>query len=80
MQDFLAESLKSIGLEPTEQIIDELNKYYSDKLFKTKISRCVSLSEAPSYGEPIYYYSRYSKGSMEYEDVAKEIIKRTDII
>ena len=67
-------------LRLARQVYDELNKYYSEKLFKTKISRCVSLSEAPSYGEPIYYYARYSKGSMEYEDVAKEIIKRTDII
>jgi chromosome partitioning protein len=61
----------------SSQVLSELKKYYDDKLFGTKISRVVSLSEAPSFGEPIYYYSRYSKGSLEYEDIAKEIIDRT---
>ena len=66
-------------LKLSNQVYDELKKYYDEKLFKTKISRSVALSEAPSYGEPIYYYSRYSKGSLEYEDVAKEILERTDL-
>ena len=60
------------------QVLDELNKYYSYQLFDTKISRVISLSEAPSFGEPIRYYSRYSKGSLEYENVAKEIITRVE--
>ncbi len=65
-------------LKLSSQVFEELNKYYCEKLFRTKISRSVALSEAPSYGEPIYYYSRYSKSSLEYEDVAKEILERTD--
>jgi chromosome partitioning protein len=60
----------------TNQVIDELKKYYSDKLFKTPISRSVKLSEAPSFGEPICYYDPYSKGSLEYADVAKELMLR----
>lgn len=60
------------------QVLEELNKYYSYQLFDTKISRVISLSEAPSFGEPIRYYSRYSKGSLEYENVAKEIITRIE--
>lgn len=60
------------------QVLEELNKYYSYQLFDTKISRVISLSEAPSFGEPIRYYSRYSKGSLEYESVAKEIITRVE--
>lgn len=63
----------------SSQVLSELKKYYDDKLFGTKISRSVSLSEAPSFGEPIYYYARYSRGSLEYEDIAKEIISRTEI-
>lgn len=62
----------------SSQVLEELNKYYSYQLFDTKISRAVSLSEAPSFGEPIRYYSRYSKGSLEYESVAKEIITRIE--
>lgn len=64
-------------LKLCNQVFGELNRYYEDKLFKTKISRTVALSECPSYGEPIYYYSRYSKASLEYRDVAEEIISRT---
>ena len=60
------------------QVLEELNKYYSYQLFDTKISRTISLSEAPSFGEPIRYYSRYSKGSLEYDGVAKEIITRIE--
>lgn len=59
------------------QVFSELEKYYEDKLFKTKISRTVMLCEAPSYGEPIYYYAKYSRPSLEYQDIAKEIISRT---
>lgn len=60
------------------QVISELEAYYSFQLFKTRISRVVSLSEAPSFGKPIYYYARYSKGSLEYQHLAKEIIERVE--
>ncbi len=60
----------------TNQVIEELKKYYADKLFKTPVSRSVKLSEAPSYGEPICYYDPYSKGSLEYSDIAKELMMR----
>ncbi|MBO5287580.1 MAG: ParA family protein [Clostridia bacterium] len=62
----------------SSQVLLELKKYYDDLLFGTKISRVISLSEAPSFGEPIYYYARYSKGSLEYEDIANEIISRIE--
>ena len=58
------------------QVMDELKKYYPDKLFSTAITRNVRLSEAPSYGEPIIYYDKYSKGSEAYTAVAKELIQR----
>ncbi len=59
------------------QVLDELENYYADKLFKTNVVRNVKLSEAPSYGEPIIYYDRHSKGAQAYMDVAQEIIERT---
>ena len=61
------------------QVYEELKKYYDDKLFESKISRSVTLSEAPSFGEPIQYYAKFSKGTLEYEDLAKEIISRTEV-
>ena len=60
----------------TMQVISELKKYYSDKLFKTPISRNVRLSEAPSFGTPVYYHDKSSKGAKEYLDVAKELTER----
>lgn len=60
----------------TMQVISELKKYYSDKLFKTPVSRNVKLSEAPSFGKPVYYHDKSSKGAVEYLEVAKELIKR----
>ncbi len=70
-------TMYSPRLKLCTQVFEELKKYYEDKLFDTKISRTVKLCECPSYGEPIYYYARYSKPSLEYLDLAKEIINRT---
>lgn len=58
------------------QVMAELKKYYGDKLFKTLISRNVRLSEAPSFGKPIRYFDKYSKGAQAYEEVTKEILER----
>jgi chromosome partitioning protein len=58
------------------QVINELNKHYEDKLFETKISRNVRLSEAPSFGKPVFYHDKSSKGAKEYLEVAKEIVTR----
>ena len=64
-------------LNLSAQVLDELKKYYSDALFRTMIPRNVRLSEAPSFGEPILYYDKYSRGSLAYGDVAKELLSRT---
>ncbi len=58
------------------QVMDELKHYYADKLFSTTIARNVRLGEAPSYGKPITYFDRYSKGALAYMEVAKEIMER----
>lgn len=58
------------------QVIAELEKHYSDRLFETKISRNVKLTEAPGFGKPAYYHDKSSKGAKEYLDVAKELATR----
>ena len=58
------------------QVISELRKHYSDKLFEQCISRNVKLSEAPGFGVPVYYHDKKSKGAEEYLAVAKELILR----
>lgn len=58
------------------QVMDELQKYYPDKLFNTTISRNVKLSEAPGFGKPVYYHDKHSKGANEYLEIAKELLTR----
>ena len=63
-------------LNLTGQVKAELEKYYSDKLFETTIVRNVRLSEAPSFGMPIMYYDKSSKGAVAYMAVAEELVAR----
>ena len=58
------------------QVINELNKHYSDKLFRTHVSRGVKVSEAPGFGMPVYYHDKRSKGANEYLAIAKELATR----
>lgn len=58
------------------QVVRQLKMHYYDKLFSTAISRSVRLSEAPSFGLPVYYHDPSSKGTKEYMDVAKELLER----
>ncbi len=58
------------------QVLNELRKHYADKLFETTISRNVKLSEAPSFGSPVYYHDKRSKGANEYMNIAKELAER----
>ena len=63
-------------LNLTKQVLEQLEKYYGDKIFKTKVVRNVRLSEAPSHGMPVIYYDEHSKGASLYNDLAKELLKR----
>ena len=56
------------------QVIDEVKKYFQDKVYKTIIPRTVRLSEAPSHGEPIIIYDPKSRGADVYIDLAKEVV------
>lgn len=58
------------------QVMNELKKHYSDKLFNTQISRGVKVSEAPGFGVPVYYHDKRCKGAVEYLEVAKELASR----
>ena len=57
------------------QVMDELKKFFPDKLYSTVIPRNVRLSEAPSFGESILAYDITSKGADAYLDLAAELIK-----
>jgi len=57
------------------QVIEEVKKYFQDKVYKTIIPRNVRLSEAPSHGEPIIVYDSRSRGAEVYLELAKEVVR-----
>ncbi|MDF2608174.1 MAG: ParA family protein [Bacillales bacterium] len=56
------------------QVIQEVKKYFQEKVYKTVIPRNVRLSEAPSHGKPIILHDPRSKGAEVYLDLAKEVM------
>ncbi|MGB9812592.1 MAG: ParA family protein [Thermovenabulum sp.] len=56
------------------QVVEEVKKYFKNKVYKTIIPRNVRLSEAPSHGKPIIAYDPKSKGSEVYMELAKEVL------
>lgn len=59
----------------SEDVKNETENYFKDKLFDTVIPRNIRLAEAPSFGESIIYYDKNSKGAIAYLSLAKELIK-----
>lgn len=63
-------------LNLTQQVVTEIKKFFPNKVYKTTIPRNVRLSEAPSFGEPIMYYDKNSKGAIAYNDFAEEFLSQ----
>lgn len=62
-------------LRLTGQVIDEVNKYFPNKTYKTYIPRSVKIAEAPSFGKPVIYYEKYSKPAFAYKKFVDEFLK-----
>jgi chromosome partitioning protein len=60
----------------SNQVADEVKRYFDDRVFKTIIARNVRLAEAPSFGKPALLYDSTSVGAKNYLALASEIIKR----
>jgi len=58
----------------TREIIQEARNYFKDKVYSTVIPRNIRLTEAPSFGQPIFLYDKDSMGAQKYEELAKEIL------
>lgn len=56
------------------QVIEEVKKYFQEKVYRTVIPRNVRLGEAPSHGKPIIVYDSKSKGAVVYLELAKEVM------
>ena len=63
-------------LNLTQEVAEQVKKYFPKQVFKAVIPRTVRLSEASSYGQPINYFDKKSKGADAYDKLAKEIIKK----
>lgn len=57
------------------EVVDEVRKYFQEKVYDTVISRNIRLSEAPSYGLPVIDYDPRSRGALMYKELAKEVVK-----
>ncbi len=57
------------------QVVEQVQKYFGSKVYKTTIPRSIRISEAPSYGQPINFYEPKGKGSEAYMDLAIEFVK-----
>lgn len=57
------------------QVVEEVKRFFGDKLYNTVIPRNVRLAEAPSYGVPITTYDPRSKGAKAYQTFAEEFLE-----
>jgi len=60
----------------TFQVMEEIKRFFQDKVYQTVIPRNVRLSEAPSFGKPIYFYEPLSTGAKAYFNLACEILNQ----
>ncbi len=65
-------------LNLTQQVVEEVKRFFPRKVFSTVIPRAVRISEAPSYGQPIQYYDAASKGAAAYNALGKELVKKNE--
>ena len=60
----------------TKDVSDQLANHFGEKLYRTVIPRNVRLAEAPSYGLPVLYYDKQSRGARAYLALASELARR----
>lgn len=65
-------------LRLSNQVVDEVRKHFQQMVFDTIIQRNIKLSEAPSFGKPVVLYDAESKGSVNYLNLARELVTKTE--
>jgi chromosome partitioning protein len=66
-------------LRLSHQVVEEVKKYFGEKVFETIIHRNVKISEAPSYAKPVILYDAISSGAKNYMSLAAELLERNKI-
>jgi chromosome partitioning protein len=61
------------------QVVSEVRRHFDELVFSTIIHRNTRLSEAPSVGKPVILYDAESKGSINYLNLAKEVLQKNDL-
>ena len=61
------------------EVLDELERYFPEQMFKTQIPRNIRLSEAPSFGKPVILFDIKSRGAQAYLSLAKELAERIGV-
>ncbi|MEO5946228.1 MAG: AAA family ATPase [Chitinophagaceae bacterium] len=61
------------------QVVSEVRRHFEDMVFSTIVHRNSKLAEAPSAGKPVILYDANSKGSVNYLNLAKEILQKNDL-
>jgi chromosome partitioning protein len=61
------------------QVVSEVRRHFEEMVFTTIIHRNTRLSEAPSVGKPVILYDSDSKGSINYLNLAKEVLQKNDM-
>jgi len=69
-------TMYDVRLKLSQQVAEEVKKYFGEKVFKTIIHRNVRLSEAPSHGKPIILYDAVSTGAQNYIALTHELLDR----
>ena len=62
----------------SEQVVQEVKRYFSSKVYASYIPRNVRLAEAPSYGVPIQLFDNYCPGALAYKALCREIMQRNE--
>ena len=64
----------------TQEVIKEVREFLPDKVYETIIPRSVKLSEAPSFGKPIWFHDKHSTGAIKYKELSAEFLRRQEIL
>lgn len=63
-------------LKLSHQVAQEMEKYFTEKVYPVKIMRNIKVSESPSFGKPVVVYDPFSIGSKNYTELANEFLRR----
>jgi len=65
-------------LRLSNQVVEEVKKHFENMVYETIIQRNVKLCEAPSFGKPAILYDAESKGSLNYLNLARELLQKNN--